>query len=571
MPVLQPVYSSLKAFKGLGNNQNGNGGDAGRVYNGAPKWYVGEHQCDEDPGFKWYRTPGDTIPAGSRQSVEHAYELQLVARFLRTKIGTSDFSCDDMERVFFPCGENKMQKIFDQLPGMQLSAQTGGANGPIKKNINLGFVGLEQALNGVKGYLFGKDILTPSGYFTRLRLTTPQTKINTIQDLIMMFDIINTDADFQRMYDVTNDRIYQAYAGLDDFITTNALQRADGTQLPATWAADYKDWMNGWLVEIAEPAWEWASTTHADLTTSLSADTTLDATAKAAQLKQLADIDSDARFSRANFVCDFGLSWTPGSLVIRAPAPKASCNLNPTKTPTATTPGPNPSNPPTPSAASAASAASQAAVISAVVGIASNIAGQAASISSASAASRASMEAIASNIRNAASQIGNVAASAISVSSAAVAEASAVSAASAASAVTAIPLPKETEYLADDWGTAECASLVRSTCLNGIAQYLDANLYTGLTILVGDSTDPAPEVIGLNGIGCYATYECGSDAAYATGMTGTQIKAVARGLYEKPDVVVCGQVKLDNGCSVGFEACTQCLPWPGSVGGVVPV
>lgn len=72
-------------------------------------------------------------------------EKQLVMVFLSTIIDKPDFTCADMNTVFFPCGNNRMQFIFDQLPGMQLTT-----NPP---KINPGFAGLEQDINAVKGYV----------------------------------------------------------------------------------------------------------------------------------------------------------------------------------------------------------------------------------------------------------------------------------------------------------------------------------------------------------------------------------------------------------------------------------
>lgn len=45
-----------------------------------------------------------------------------------------------------------MQTIFDQLPGMQFSNQITN-NPPLYENTNPGFAGLEQTINGVKGYV----------------------------------------------------------------------------------------------------------------------------------------------------------------------------------------------------------------------------------------------------------------------------------------------------------------------------------------------------------------------------------------------------------------------------------
>ena len=50
-----------------------------------------------------------------------ADEKQLIKLFLESEVDTAAFTCADMNTLFFPCGQNKIQKIFDQLPGVQLS------------------------------------------------------------------------------------------------------------------------------------------------------------------------------------------------------------------------------------------------------------------------------------------------------------------------------------------------------------------------------------------------------------------------------------------------------------------
>lgn len=79
-------------------------------------------------------------------------EKQLVSKFLQTRIGQAGFTCTDMETVFFPCGQNLIQTVFNQLPGMQFSDQLNN-NPPLYKSTNPGFAGLEQSINGVKGYV----------------------------------------------------------------------------------------------------------------------------------------------------------------------------------------------------------------------------------------------------------------------------------------------------------------------------------------------------------------------------------------------------------------------------------
>ena len=163
--------------------------------------------------------------------------------------------------------------------------------------------------------MFDKGLDPPSSYF-QARLKTTQSKIDTIQDFIMLFGVVK-DPDFQKMYDVTNNRVYQAFSGVDYLITNSGLKRADGTLMLATWASTYKTWMVKYLIDIAAPAWTWVSTTRDDLETQLNVDTTVDPATKAAQLQLLAGIKTAPGFSRSYFKCGFALTWQTGKLDIR--------------------------------------------------------------------------------------------------------------------------------------------------------------------------------------------------------------------------------------------------------------
>ena len=78
----------------------------------------------------------------------------LVEAFLTTVIGTSSFTYKDINQVFFNgCdGTSLMQTVFNQLPGMQFSNQLSN-DPPLYQNTNPGFIGLEQSINGAKGYV----------------------------------------------------------------------------------------------------------------------------------------------------------------------------------------------------------------------------------------------------------------------------------------------------------------------------------------------------------------------------------------------------------------------------------
>lgn len=152
---------------------------------------------------------------------------------------------------------------------MQFSNQLTN-NPPLYENTNPGFVGLEQSVNGVKGYMFDKGITPPSTYFQNGRINGGiQMQIQTIQDFIMLFDILR-DKEVENMFDVTNDRIYKAYQTVDARITSQNIQKSDGSgPIQANFAATYKTWLTGYLTDIVQPAWSWCSNTVTSIETSL--------------------------------------------------------------------------------------------------------------------------------------------------------------------------------------------------------------------------------------------------------------------------------------------------------------
>ena len=222
-----------------------------------------------------------------------------------------------------------MQPIFDQLPGMQMSTTPNRT-----KNLNIGFAGLDLEINYVKGVMFDKGIDPPSGFFkNRLRKST---KLKTIQDFFMLFEIMK-DHDFQKMFDVTNNRVYQAFYRLDKLISNRKdingqalpdLQRADGTPMPANWALKYKTWMKNYLNDISGPVWTWANTTCATRQRQLRLNTTIRSAADQKELAQLSYISGHANFTQSFFRVEFGLTWQTGSNLEHPFGIHGSCSPN---------------------------------------------------------------------------------------------------------------------------------------------------------------------------------------------------------------------------------------------------
>lgn len=323
--VTQPNYLSAGQLYKVGQPKQigGSGGKNGLIYNAVQKWYFGTHDCTVEPGFAWskvaYWYPG---MLASRQSVDHVWELNLLTLFLTSMIGTSSFSCDDMNTVFFPgtaACDNKMQTIFNQLPSMNVN------------NIQNGFIGLEQSVNGIKGFIFSQGLGT-NPYYISNRANTFQNQVGALQDACMAFAILS-QPEVKALYDLTNNRMYQAFLGVDALITTNALKDTSGTPLQANWGSSFKTWMTNYLDTISGDAWSWADALLSQLQEDTNNDATLSSDQKTSQLRQLSWIGNSPLWGEDQFSLDFGLTWTVGTLALRSLMERDySCPLSPAST-----------------------------------------------------------------------------------------------------------------------------------------------------------------------------------------------------------------------------------------------
>ena len=162
--------------------------------------------------------------------------------------------------------------------------------------------------------MFGKSISKDSAMFSKKRLTNNLQQIWTIQDFIMLFGFLR-DERVAKLFDVTNDRIYQAYQTIDERITSQRIQKSDKSgPIAANFASTYKTWMTGYLVDIVEPAWSWSSETVTSLEASLVGKTDADSVT---QMSLLNKIKASADFNEDSFSIGWTLSWSIGTVTKR--------------------------------------------------------------------------------------------------------------------------------------------------------------------------------------------------------------------------------------------------------------
>lgn len=240
-----PPYSSYKAAMNLNKQPNTNNGANGQIYNAIEKWYI-ENLAVDGTAFSGVKTNENFDTVTNPMSTEHVWEKSNIGDFLADLL-TSELDCDDLNELFFSScsGTNLLQRIFNQLPSMD------------PKNIQTGFAAMNQYLNGMKGWMFSQRYSDP--LFNRLYKTNEQI-IQGLQRQAIIFNLFNTDSGIQSMHDQTNNRVYQAFLGLDNYISTNKIQRAKSRgDYTLQFGPAFKAWYGQLLSNTGSAAFAWAS------------------------------------------------------------------------------------------------------------------------------------------------------------------------------------------------------------------------------------------------------------------------------------------------------------------------
>ena len=304
-----PLFSSFSQAMNLNKQPNGNGGANGKIYNAIEKWYAENLAINGSPflGVKLENTfSGLNLPG----SIDHVWEKSNVADFLASLLG-SDFDCDDMN-ILFSCGV-KLQTIFDQLPSMD------------PRNVQTGFAAMNRNLNGMKGWMFSQ------GFSVALFQSIYNTDEKIMQGLerqAIIFDWFRSDSGIQSMHDETNNRMYGAFLALDDYISKNKVQRANGRgDLTQQFGSTFKIWYEQLLENTGSASYKWASGEVARL----QADTSFSICFK----KAISAFKFSPLYSEDKFKIDQShLSWSATSITLKRSlfARDDSCTL-PTNTP----------------------------------------------------------------------------------------------------------------------------------------------------------------------------------------------------------------------------------------------
>lgn len=243
-------------------------------------------------------------------------EKAIIERFLNHSIPSTEFDCADMNTVFFSScdGEppskpsskpssttsstpiNRVQDLLDQLPDMETSSSS--------KKQKPGFAIIDRGLNTFKGHMFNED-LSPIKAGPDFEL-----QLDAVRNFILLFRMIRV-AEFRKMFDVTNNRVYSTFAAIDQAIEDNGWTRTDGTtHLPHNWAAEYKQWLEAYLDRMSGPVWTWTSAKWADLQARYQAESPGWTQQEHHDWGDLFNAIGQAPdFKERDFKCDFHLTW----------------------------------------------------------------------------------------------------------------------------------------------------------------------------------------------------------------------------------------------------------------------
>ena len=166
---------------------------------------------------------------GRSVNIDHAFEIKLLDEFLKAQVD-GGFSCEDIITLFDQIdaeteGKTRLYRLFAQLPSYT----------------NPEFIGMDYGLNQLKGKLWNpglsgvklsKDLGSLQGVLVNLGIT-----VSIIQH-----------TDTFTLWQSTNNRIYNAFRGIDTLISEQAscgepLKKKSGEEMQATWAAAYVSWI----------------------------------------------------------------------------------------------------------------------------------------------------------------------------------------------------------------------------------------------------------------------------------------------------------------------------------------
>lgn len=216
---------------------------------GCPDWVFKDTQAVQvpEPGGLIMQLGGSSSNA-KILNIDHVYEVQLLDEFFTSQI-TQAFDCTDISILFDP------YDYTDHDPSDPSSLDSVGTKlsivfSQLASYENPDFLGMDGDLNNLKGNLWHRlSLQQPFGLRGMPAVFANGGKdfLDGLAAITVVMEMAN-NATIRRLFQSTNERIYKAFAGIDEVIRqedNRGCPLRDHNRLPmsATWASAYSVWM----------------------------------------------------------------------------------------------------------------------------------------------------------------------------------------------------------------------------------------------------------------------------------------------------------------------------------------
>ncbi|KAH7013886.1 hypothetical protein EDB80DRAFT_836102, partial [Ilyonectria destructans] len=199
-------------------------------------------------------------------TVDHVWELKFFTDFFEIDLVPSKRStgakltCDEFDTIFmtpYACGKapkTVMQQLVEKAP----------SSAP--KSTQLEFVAMQKQINQMKGAMFKIGELKEDGFTSEFSGSTLAT-IQALEAIGNAVGIFNSDP-VKALFETTNQRMYNSFQGIDQFVTDKAIDISGGG---FSFADMYQTFMDSRLNSDAAAAWEFVQTWTAKVATDIAA------------------------------------------------------------------------------------------------------------------------------------------------------------------------------------------------------------------------------------------------------------------------------------------------------------
>ncbi|KAF7547422.1 hypothetical protein G7Z17_g7743 [Cylindrodendrum hubeiense] len=242
------------------------------------RWYDRKDCSGTDltPGWAVINTADAKIKGATGMSkywtVDHVWELKFFTDFFEFDLvpgtrsnGAAVLTCDEFDLIFMTkwgaCGnpnkDKKLKTVMEQL------VEKAPSSAP--KSTQLEFVVMQKQINEIKGAMFKVGELAATGFTDNFSGSTLQT-IQVLAAIGNAVDIFNSGP-VKALFEVTNQRMYNSFRGIDQFVTDKAIPISGGA---FSFADKYQTFMDDRLNGDAAAAWTfvqtWMAQVDADIT-----------------------------------------------------------------------------------------------------------------------------------------------------------------------------------------------------------------------------------------------------------------------------------------------------------------